>query len=274
MTTPGLDTIPPLELEEVTEESSPALRYRGAEVLRLTIDLGQGRTAEVAVHEADDPAEVAADFCRKQGLGEKLRRALERNIEANLEQLTQERKIERKDKSANNEVDNYGELLYYRGLRMRENSQLQIQREMQRRAHEESKELTFRPSISRSVGRLHRNPEDILLQQSKASKEALERKRQEAEQQETLECTFVPHINPKSASLVPRQTGDNFTRLYQDAKLRAVRKERLTKEVYEQHRRQVTCPFRPELPHSAHSAQHPYQRLLLAQGKSTRILEE
>jgi hypothetical protein len=232
MTTPVLDPIPPLELDRVTEESSPALRYRGPEVLRLTIDLGQGRSAEVAVHETDDPADVAADFCRRQGLGEKLRRALERNIEANLEQLVQERQTERKaDKSGNNEVDNYGELLYYRGLRLRENAQLQVQREMQRRAVEESKELTFRPTISRSVGRIRRNPEDILLHQSKVSKEALERKRQEAEQQETLECTFVPHINPKSASLVPRQTGDKFNRLYQDAKLRTMRKERLTKEV-------------------------------------------
>lgn len=232
MMTPGPDSIPPLELEEVTEESSPALRYRGPEVLRLTIDLGQGRAAEVSVHEADDPAEVAADFCRRNGLGEKLRRALEKNIEANLEELNQERRVERyTDRSGNNEVDNYGELLYYRGLKMRENAQIKLQREMQRRALEESKELTFKPAISHSVGRLRSHPEDSLLLKSKVSREALDRKRKETEEMEALECTFVPHINPKSAALVTPKSGDNFTRLYQDARLREVRQERLTKEM-------------------------------------------
>lgn len=38
------------------------------EILIMDIELGEGRTAELVVHEDDDPAELALSFCIEHGL--------------------------------------------------------------------------------------------------------------------------------------------------------------------------------------------------------------
>ena len=75
----------------LTEEE---LRDPGREILVMNVDLGNGHRDKLVVHEQDVPEALAAEFCRKHGLGERLVQALAVNIRGNLDQLDDEERGE------------------------------------------------------------------------------------------------------------------------------------------------------------------------------------
>lgn len=56
----------------------------GPLVLRMTVEIGDGRTDEVRVRQGDTPDDLAATFCSLHGLGEKARALLTNHIASNL----------------------------------------------------------------------------------------------------------------------------------------------------------------------------------------------
>ena len=42
------------------------------EVLTITIEIGNGQSENIIIHEGDDPRELARQFARKHGIGEQL----------------------------------------------------------------------------------------------------------------------------------------------------------------------------------------------------------
>lgn len=62
---------------------------RGTQLLVLTIDLGNGRSENIPVHEYDDPDYLAQEFCEKFALDTKLKKNLELMIKENLREVRQ-----------------------------------------------------------------------------------------------------------------------------------------------------------------------------------------
>lgn len=60
---------------------------KGAEILIMSVDLGDGRTGQITVHENDDPEYLAREFCVKFRLSEELVRPLTEQIEENVAEL-------------------------------------------------------------------------------------------------------------------------------------------------------------------------------------------
>ena len=60
---------------------------KGAEILIMSVDLGDGRTGQITVHENDDPESLAREFCVEFRLSEDLVRPLTEQIEENVAEL-------------------------------------------------------------------------------------------------------------------------------------------------------------------------------------------
>lgn len=58
---------------------------RGRKILIVSVDIGDGRTDEIEVHEYDEPEDLAKAFAARYGLSEQLSQALSVKIEANIE---------------------------------------------------------------------------------------------------------------------------------------------------------------------------------------------
>jgi hypothetical protein len=63
---------------------------KGAEILIMSVDLGDGRTGQITVHENDDPEHLAREFCVKFRLSEELVQPLTEQIEENVAELAVE----------------------------------------------------------------------------------------------------------------------------------------------------------------------------------------
>jgi len=198
---------------------------RGRVVLVMIVELGEGQSDTITVHEHDEPADLARQFGRKHGLQARMCGALTKTIERNLEELVSELE------SQMSEGSNYGEVLYQKGQKMKENAKERALEQHQRRELEEQKELTFHPVIITKGRQHHSNPENDLLARSKQAKETMELKKQEILQQQTAQCTFVPKINDVSKRLASsKSTSQKCEELYREAKDRKVRKEVHTEE--------------------------------------------
>lgn len=198
---------------------------RGRVVLVMTVELGEGQSDTLTVHEHDEPQDLAREFGRKHALQQRICAALTKTIERNLEELVSELE------SQMSEGSNIGEVLYQKGQKMKESMKERVLQQQQRRDLEEQKELTFHPVIIAKGRPHHSNPENDLLARSKQAKETMELKKQELLQQQTAQCTFVPKINEVSKRLASsKSTSQKCEELYREAKERKVRKEVNTEE--------------------------------------------
>lgn len=65
----------------------PPVQSQGAEILIMSVDLGDGRTGQITVHENDDPEDLARDFCFRYHLSDELIQPLITQIEENVADL-------------------------------------------------------------------------------------------------------------------------------------------------------------------------------------------
>ena len=235
----------------------------GREILVMTVDLGQGRKDKLIVHENEKPEDLAASFCRRYNLSERLCGALTANIRANLEEVKDE---EEQRGNSTEEADNkpsesgvgkfspapggnVGERLYVKGMQMKGAADLQMLRARHQQEETVQKQLTFAPKISRGPQQ-SRSTDDLARPQSPATTRELELKRREQLLQQASECTFSPAVNPKyppprSEEIErkkSREGPDRFETLYRHAEVRKAKAEHETEEFLKSH-----YPFHPVL---------------------------
>lgn len=66
------------------------LDARGSQILILSVDIGDGRSDQIQVHENDEPEDLAKVFCKMHGLSSPLWQALSLQIESNIEKLVED----------------------------------------------------------------------------------------------------------------------------------------------------------------------------------------
>lgn len=178
----------------------------GREVLVMNVDLGNGRKDKLVVHEQDNPEELAAEFCRKHGLNERLVRALALNIRGNLDQLADEQREEgsllqdSKDHRALPKSfahkqlrgNNVGERLYVQGKIMKGYMDFHLNRARQELQSSLQQELTFAPKLNPGKTR----PRTV-EEQSLQTQRLIAMKRREAIVKQAEECTFAPATCPR-----------------------------------------------------------------------------
>jgi hypothetical protein len=97
---------------------------------------------------------------------------------------------------------NYGEYLYARGLKKKEELKKNAELKQQALVDSELPDLTFSPSINKNTSvispRNSDKPEEILLKKAQEYQEKLERLKNAVDQETMKECKFTPTINPSS----------------------------------------------------------------------------
>mmetsp|Transcript_11131 Transcript_11131/g.21876 ORF Transcript_11131/g.21876 Transcript_11131/m.21876 type:complete len:584 (+) Transcript_11131:471-2222(+) len=78
----------PAKQSDISELAEPD--ERGRQILIMNVDIGDGRTDEIVVHECDEPDDLAKAFCSKYDLSPQICQALSLQIESNIEQLVEE----------------------------------------------------------------------------------------------------------------------------------------------------------------------------------------
>ena len=162
------------------------------------MQLGKGESAELVVHEHDDPQQLAAQFCQHFKLSAQLESLLHSQI---LEQLaitsarssmadTQTESLatftpeESVSSARSKPFSNVGEKLYFKGIKMKE------RRRMLALKQQQENEEAVRPP--RSTSRSHR--ETHLLKKGQEYKENRDRQRGRVLAQQMQQCTFTPQI--------------------------------------------------------------------------------
>jgi hypothetical protein len=224
---------------------------RGQEILVMTVNITETRKDKIIVHEFDQPELLAKDFVYKYNLNPKLVDVLASEIIFNINDLRpvpalpKSSPIEFHGKSELSEgqnVGNYGEKLYMKGLKRIERTE-HAKLVLKNQIHEENdKELTFKPKIN-PVSELiaqrmaNRSQDSVRRKESAIAKFQLEKNAEELDA-----CTFAPKINPNSSKILQnkyRSGSSRFVELYEDSYVRKVKQEHLEK--------QVEFPFRPEI---------------------------
>jgi len=142
--------------------------------------------------------------------------------------------------------ENPGHKLYYKGLKMKQDVEVQCVQMKQLQTSQLEQQLTFKPTIN-SSSKLVRagRPEDHLLRKGLQAKEALERKRREREEAELQQCKFAPKLDSRSAQLGNKRSRsqDNvFRGLYEEAQRQKERHDRSSQEL-----QRAQCPFQPKV---------------------------
>ena len=105
-------------------------------------------------------------------------------------------------KSKSSATFNYGEYLYARGLKKKEELKKTAELKTQATVDSELPELTFSPSINKHSSFLSpRNtekPEEVLMRKAREYQERLEKLKGDKTEEELKECKFTPKINPCS----------------------------------------------------------------------------
>lgn len=215
---------------------------RGFEILNITVDIGKGKQDQIVVYENDEPNMVARDFASKHNLPQKLELALSRNIydlirDINKEQLYLSNTFSSKSDYSVNDCKNYGEKLYAKGLRHKEQVEANKQLLKMKIEKDISHSTSFHPTISEKSKKLAKHAQfrsGTELRQPVSSNE--------------VEYTFAPKINEKSSKLVSKSS-NRIQELYEDAKQKKQRIEEMNL-----HARKNEFPFKPKvLQKSEHS---------------------
>lgn len=156
-------------------------------------------------------------------------------------------------------VINYGERLYQKGLKRKEELHRQIREVKNYQDQVASNQFTFKPEInetSKILGQRKEKTEEALIKYGQQVREKVEQLRCEIIFKEQAECKFKPEISKKSEKIlserydhgVPYQEVgkpplmDKFSTLYEDAKRRKERHEKIYQNCVE-----AECTFQPDL---------------------------
>lgn len=196
-------------------------------ILILNIKIDSTHSEDLLVRENDEPEEVAALFCKKHSLSQKVCEILTKNIEENLDAFIEE-ELENSttnitsfaesqsrifDTSQVNHrraetAKNYGEFLYDKGLQMKQRVEHMVQVQKQNLLEKEMKNLTFAPKINLYNAKT-RNASDLCQR-----KRDLKFKEIFSENP----CTFKPQIN-RTASKDSKGKPDKCLELYKKAEV-------------------------------------------------------
>jgi hypothetical protein len=126
---------------------------------------------------------------------------------------------------------NYGQMLYYKGLVKKSQTESYLKEMREDQIKEILKEATFTPNINSTlnISRNNFTPE-TLIEKGKQRDVNLENLKKAAMELEMSNCTFNPQICPKSKLIskikkVNEQESDRFNSLYKDAKARNQRQD-------------------------------------------------
>ena len=196
------------------------------ELLILSIDLGDGRNKDLTVHENEDIELLAIEFCQLNMLGPRAKIAICEEIQKQIHSNDLSAKLESNKKKISvsspsitkTKKINIGNLLYSKGINMKERLKVYSKKAKEKKFLEEMEEVTFSPKTN-SPERRNRPAEDILLEKGRQSAEKLVKKRTEREISLTSSCTFSPEINKTSVNMKRSKirSPDRFKFLYQDA---------------------------------------------------------
>jgi hypothetical protein len=127
----------------------------GSKVLvYMTVDIGDGRQGYLEVNDTDDTLSLVNAFCEEYQLPDEKKARLARLVDNYRSKALQQESVEASERpesqTSRKTPSNFGEELYYREMRHREESQLE---NLRRRKQEESRKLkshTFKPITNES----------------------------------------------------------------------------------------------------------------------------
>ncbi|OMJ67225.1 hypothetical protein SteCoe_35668 [Stentor coeruleus] len=277
--------------EKHTDEGHQSNR----ELLVMTVEIGDGRQDVIAIHENDDPSELARVFAEKHNLDNSLMESLISLIQENkdiihkkelgqvgsldwmvsnsmspsqhlndhkdkglkkpkkgtvYDRIYQQLKKNNtstsiqssqmsKSKSSGN--FNYGEYLYVKGLKKKDEIKKTAELKQQAKEDSELPELTFSPNINKNSSMISpRNsdkPEENLWKKGKDYQNHLEKLRQAQQEDEMKECKFTPAINTKSKK--KNGSKKTYEQLYENAEKL---KEKQMKKIEEEQKQYTFKP--------------------------------
>ena len=129
---------------------------------------------------------------------------------------------------------NYGEWLYIRGLKMKENIQKKGQEFKEKKEREEQNHYNFKPQINKLSStlseRYFEKTEDMLLRKHQDYKDQLDQRRKQALEDELKECSFVPKLSIKGNLSKEDSRKSVHQELFLDAEKRKERLMNLSEE--------------------------------------------
>lgn len=140
-------------------------------------------------------------------------------------------------------VPNYGDYLYAKGLKDREQAEKFKEMKKQEKFVQDMHHYTFSPLINSNSSvispRAYEKPELFLYKKQQEKQEKIEKMRQSVAKDEMKECSFVPKIN--KSSLSKDSLGNKHEELYNQAKELKARKDQIIEEDKKK------FPFRPDV---------------------------
>lgn len=196
------------------------MAYRkGYEILCITVDIGGGKLDKISVYENDEPNIVAREFATKHRLSQKLEQALAKNIldllkDINKEQLCLSNSFSTRNDQSLLDCKNYGEKLYAKGLRHKE--QIEANKQLLKMQIEKSisESASFHPTLNETSKKLAKNSQYRSVTDI----------RNYTNTYKEPEYSFAPKLNEKSQKLVKNKP-NRINELYEDAKLKKQRIE-------------------------------------------------
>ena len=147
------------------------------------------------------------------------------------------------NKSKNGSSYNYGDYLYAKGLKSKEQNEKFKEMKKQELFEKEIHNFTFSPLINTNSSiispRVYDKPENILMKKKEEKEEKLKKLKEEYEEDYYKECYFTPKINEISKSR--DSVGNIHTELYLQAGKLKDRKEKKIEEELKQ------IPFKPDI---------------------------
>jgi hypothetical protein len=204
-------------------------------ILILNIKIDKDHTDDLTVHENDEPEEIAEKFCAKHSLPRATKLILIKHIEDNLDAFIEEEVSTTNISSLLNtqpklfnapethkrssSAKNYGEVLYNKGILMKQKVKHMIQLQKQNLLEKEMQETTFTPKIHQ-YNKKNRN---VSFEYQK---------RQNSKNLEDQNLTFKPKINKiKRKEGQPQIKTDKCIELYKKAKEIKEKKEEKVKKM-------------------------------------------
>jgi len=138
---------------------------------------------------------------------------------------------------------NYGERLYQKGIKRKEDLERHIREAKTMKDEREKQRFTFQPQINQASKHIMRS-ETQLLKYGEQVREKIEQKRTEILLQEQIACKFRPNINQNSTKMLSArgyERQNKFSTLYEDAKLRKERQDKIYSACVESE-----CTFQPD----------------------------
>jgi hypothetical protein len=214
---------------------------RGRQVLIMNVDIGDGRSDEITVHEYDEPDALAKLFCEKYSLSSQICTALSKQIEANIESILDEQLPLEEEPLAPDHMDNRTPNKPERRHRSSGSARSGYSNAANSRLNQPSQGQKGPPKkesvSSNSVGvRLYQ--QGMLMKRTLA--EISNKKQREKEALETAELTFSPKIRRRGSGQLSRSPSPGTRSKSKDQRLQKIKEDLAYQE-------QVACTFKPDL---------------------------